>query len=127
MEYLREGGWYAYLVVGLGLLTNVFGVAGGFAAASFPRRGLRLVIGVALIAVACLTVALGATGYLSGLSQVDAALLAASPEFQDQLRAEGQRIAQIPLVLAIGASILPLLVGMGALGAGLNTSGDQAN
>jgi len=59
------------------------------------------------------------SGYFMGMSNAEAAIAFADPAQREALLAQGRDEAQNNLEMGAGASLLPLLLGIAALGRGL--------
>ncbi len=128
-EMFREGGWWMYMVLAIGLMVYpVLLVSAVLYGSSFrqgaPRRRRRLIAGAMPLVGAIALVAVGVVGWQMGLAEAQAALEMATPEVRDRLWARGQEVAAHPLRAAGVLAILPGLAGMIFLVSGLLTKDD---
>lgn len=122
METIHEGGTWAWLLLSWALISHTFAVAGGLACITVGQqwvRRIRLGIGSILLFFCAVAAGLGLAGYYLGMQEMQEALQVVVPKYEEQLRAEGTRLARIPLYLGAATAILPGLVGAAAIAFGL--------
>jgi hypothetical protein len=112
LDMLRGAGFFGYLVVGLGglALPAAFVAAWVGLQRLSPRQ--RLFLGVGCLAAALLIFALGVVGYLTGMSQMGAALVHAAPADVAALKAAGASEAEHNLTLGVLSAAAPCLAGL---------------
>ncbi len=114
VNMFMEGGYWMYAITALALISHPLSAFGVFygAKAIGDQRSVVIVMAVALLSLDALSVGLGVTGMMVGQTALEAALATAGSADAEALRAEGERIAQIPLWYGLLASIVPSLSGV---------------
>ncbi len=115
-DFLAQGGSWAWMVLALAIIVNILAMATPVAAGVLmvKQRAPKMVVAmaVAMVGFVVLLLLLGGLGYMSGMSNVEAALAHASPESVSLLRAEGERLAVIPMHVAVPGAALPFLASL---------------
>ncbi|MEZ4458198.1 MAG: hypothetical protein R3E66_00440 [bacterium] len=122
METIHEGGTWTWLLLSWALISHTFAAAGGLACMFVGHRWVRQVrlgVGAILLFFCIVAVGLGLAGYYLGMQEMQEALQVVIPKYEEQLRAEGTRLARIPLYIGAATAILPGLVGAAAIAFGL--------
>lgn len=117
MDMIREGGFWALVVVVLGVLGNLLVLILTGAALALRKRGVAYVA-MALCAFTIVgLLAIGGLGYFAAMRKVEAAVVHAPLEMQQALHAQGKEEAGIALLFAAAFSVLPFVCSIGAAGA----------
>ncbi|MBW2700999.1 MAG: hypothetical protein JRF33_09290 [Deltaproteobacteria bacterium] len=112
LEVLQEGGLFAWLAAGLGIVVNLAILVGFIVALATGSRGLRLVFGfIGLFGAGCLWL-LGWIGHDLGVSLVHGALAYADPGESLVLMFKGHQETTGPMQVALWMSLLPVFFGM---------------
>ena len=114
VDYLARGGIAAYGLLCFIFLTHPVALA-ALGTAIAKRRTAAIVLGGGSVLLGMLTILIGVGGYLYGMSQVDRALMNASPESVEVMREVGQQEAMISVWCALASCLLPTLFGGVAL------------
>lgn len=114
----KQGGpvMFAILAADVALVVVLLGAV---VLAVTARGPAGKIAGAAAAGLAWVPVLFGGFGYILALRQIDAALVAASPEFREQIEAAGHREASNLLWFGGGSSAFALLVAVVALGISL--------
>lgn len=127
VRWFQEGGWAMYGALCCALLSIVMGLGALGVAFATKKRGLAIGLGAATLLFALTTLCTGVTGYVTGMHNVEAAIANADPVYRTALLERGQDEAQNNLEMGACASLLPLLLGIAALGRGLTLPRSDAN
>lgn len=125
MDVLSEGGAPVWGLVLCALVSHPIALAALGLALAKRSRGLALGMGAATVGLGMMALLLGVGGYLYGMHQVDAAVAYADPDSRELLRAVGQREAMISVWCGLGATALPLFLGLAAVARGLTIRADR--
>jgi hypothetical protein len=127
VQWFQEGGGAMYGALCCSLLAVAIGLGALGVAFATKKRGLAIGLGAATLLFAVTTLCTGVSGYVMGMRNVDAAIANADPVYRTALLERGQDEAQNNLEMGACASLLPLLLGIAALGRGLTLPRSDAN
>ena len=124
VNMMREGGVFAYLVLGTGISAIGLAIAAiviNFLPLKRKKRLALITIAILTLIASVVSIALGVTGYYVGMSAVADAVTHATLEHQQALMNRGSELATIPITIAGVLNVFPLLVGVGTLARGFQT------
>lgn len=119
VPWFQEGGWAMYGALCGSLFSMAIGLGAVGVAFATKKRGLAIGLGAATLLFALTTFCTGVAGYAMGMRNVEEAVVFAEPAYRTALLERGRDEAQNNLEMGACASLLPLLLGLAALGRGL--------
>jgi hypothetical protein len=127
VQWFQEGGAPMYGALCCSLLSIGMGLGAVGVAFATKKRNLTIGLGAATLLFALTTLCTGVSGYVMGMRNVEAAVAFAVADQRAALLERGQDEAQNNLEMGACASLLPLLLGIAALGRGLTLPRADAN
>jgi hypothetical protein len=127
IRWFQEGGAPMYGALCCSLLSVAIGLGAVGVAFATKKRSLAIGLGAARLLFALTTLCTGVSGYFMGMRNVEAAVAFADPESRTMLLEQGRDESQNNLEMGACASLLPLLLGIAALGRGLTLPRPDTN
>lgn len=117
VEAFRAGGAGMYILLALGLVATPGALLTMILTAMAQEKNKKtlIVVGVLNLIMVFVVFGVGMIAYSMGMSAVEQAIAASSPEHIEKMRALGTQYAQYPAQFALVVATLPLLAGVAAL------------
>ena len=112
VEAFREGGWFMYVVTGVGLLATLTALTAFAMALTAKIRQPSLAIGVAALVLGLLVPVTGFVGYLLAMQSVFGAVSYADPSSRATLLSQGISEAMNLVIFGLVCGAVPCLLAL---------------